>query len=59
MIGTIKTIIPVEEKGYKRMIKLPDWLDIQKLFSKSIKRGDENVFFSFESAPFCMVERNC
>jgi len=58
MIRTIKTIVPVEEKGYKRMIKLPDWLDIQKLFSKSIKRRNKNVFFSFESAPFCRMEKN-
>ena len=25
---------PVEEKGYKRMINLPDWLNMQNIFIK-------------------------
>jgi hypothetical protein len=38
MIRADKPNIPVEEKGYKSMIKLPDWLDVQKYISKSITR---------------------
>jgi hypothetical protein len=29
---------PVEEKGYKRMINLPDWLNIHNIFIK-LKNG--------------------
>lgn len=30
---------PVEEKGYKRMINLPDWLNIQNKFIKFKNSG--------------------
>jgi hypothetical protein len=33
-IGVYIPSAPVEEKGYKRMINLPDWLNMQNIFLK-------------------------
>jgi hypothetical protein len=33
---------PVEEKGYKRMINLPDWLNMQNIFIKFKNSGKNN-----------------
>jgi hypothetical protein len=36
---------PVEEKGYKRMINLPDWLNMQNKFIKFKNRGNIGGIF--------------
>jgi hypothetical protein len=37
----------VEEKGYKNMIKLPDWKIIQRVFIKFEKRSKTGEFLLF------------
>jgi len=45
MIGTNNAGSPVEEKGYKRMIKQPDYPESQKEKSVFTKLGHRPVFF--------------
>ena len=43
---------PVEEKGYKSMINLPDWLNIHNIIIKFKNRLKTGEFFSFLGALF-------
>jgi hypothetical protein len=45
-MGVYIPSVPVEEKGYKRMINLPDWLNIQNIFIKLKNSGKNRVIFS-------------
>jgi hypothetical protein len=49
----------VEEKGYKRMINLPDWLNIQNIFLKLKNSGKIGEFSSSFLAFFPAGQRRC
>jgi hypothetical protein len=42
----------VEEKGYKSMINLPDWLNIHNIIIKIRKSFENGRFFLFPTYPF-------
>ena len=58
MIGRNIAGSPVEEKGYKRMIKQPDYPDNQKEKSVFAKQVHRPVFFPCIFAPFCVMPKN-
>ena len=49
---------PVEEKGYKRMINLPDWLNIQNIFIKLKNSGKIGVIFLFIMGIFFLPDKD-
>ena len=48
---------PVEEKGYKSMINLPDWLNIHNKIIKIRKSFENRRFFLFPTCPFSEVNK--
>jgi hypothetical protein len=52
MIGGNITDSPVEGKGYKRMIKMPDRQNAEKTITDFVKLAHRPVFYSCIIAPF-------
>jgi len=49
---------PVETKGYKSMINLPDWIIAHKIVRKSKKQFAYRVFFTLGRHPFTAAHQN-
>jgi len=48
----------VEEKGYKSMINLPDWLNIHNIIIKIRKSFENGRFSLFPTYPFSEVNKD-
>jgi hypothetical protein len=43
---------PVEEKGYKSIMNLPDWVNIHNIFIKSEKQFENGIIYLPGTCPF-------
>lgn len=56
-VDKVQTCAPVEVKGYKNILDLPDWLNEQCSFVKSGKSYRKWQNLSFISCPFSLVRK--
>jgi hypothetical protein len=50
--GLYRGFVPVEEKGYKNMINVPDWPDVPSFITESKTQFEKAEFIFYEACPF-------